>query len=278
MNSIRDILFNKFQDQDFSLEISNLITSLIMITAWILIGIIFTIVIKYVLFKLFKIKSRGARALTIGKLFSSVTKYVIWFIISMIILVELQIDVTPFIASAGMIGLIIGFGAQEIVKDFISGFFIIFEESFNVGDMIQVDGFKGVVLELGLRTTRIKNWKDEVKIIRNGDISSLINFSKEDSIAVIDFGVSYNTDLVKFPKLMDKFIKSIDGKYDDIIEKPQFLGVVELDNSSINMRVIAKTVAVKHFQIERDIRADLVIFCSSNNIEIPFPQLVIHNE
>jgi small conductance mechanosensitive channel len=278
MNSIRDILFNKFQDQDFSLEISNLITSLIMIAAWLLIGIISTIIIKYVLFKLFKIKSRGARALTIGKLFSSMTKYVIWFIISMIILSELQIDVTPFIASAGMIGLIIGFGAQEVVKDFISGFFIIFEESFNVGDMIQVDGFKGVVLELGLRTTRIKNWKDEVKIIRNGDIDSLINFSKEDSIAVIDFGVSYNTDLVKFPKLMDKFIKSIDGKYDNIIEKPQFLGVVELDNSSINMRVIAKTVAVKHFQIERDIRSDLVIFCSSNNIEIPFPQLVIHNE
>ena len=97
-------------------------------------------------------------------------------------------------------------------------------------------------------------------------------------IAVIDFGVSYNTDLVKFPKLMDKFIKSIDGQYDYIIEKPQFLGVVKLDNSSINMRVIAKTVAVKHFQIERDIRSDLVIFCSSNNIEIPFPQLVIHNE
>ncbi len=278
MNSIRDILFNKFQDHDLSLEISNLITSLIMIAAWLLIGIISTIIIKYVLFKLFKIKSRGARALTIGKLFSSMTKYVIWFIISMIILIELQIDVTPFIASAGMIGLIIGFGAQEVVKDFISGFFIIFEESFNVGDMIQVDGFKGVVLELGLRTTRIKNWKDEVKIIRNGDIDSLINFSKEDSIAVIDFGVSYNTDLVKFPKLMDKFIKSIEGKYDNIIEKPQFLGVVELDNSSINMRVIAKTVAVKHFQIERDIRSDLVIFCSANNIEIPFPQLVIHNE
>lgn len=278
MNSIRDLLYKKFIGLDFSLEISDLITSAIMILIWILIGIILTITIKYILFRLFKIKARGPRAITIGKLFSSAAKYIIWFIILMIILIELQIDVTPFIASAGMIGLIIGFGAQEIVRDFISGFFIIFEESFNVGDVIQVDGFKGVVLELGLRTTRIKNWKDEIKIIRNGDIGSLINFSKEDSIAIIDFGVSYNTDLVKFPKLMAKFIESIDGKYDDIIDKPKFLGVIELDDSSINMRVIAKTFALKHYQIERDIRSDLIIFCSANNIEIPFPQMVIHNE
>ena len=227
---------------------------------------------------MFKIKERGPRALTIGKLASSISKYVIWFIISMIILSELEIDVTPFIASAGVIGLAIGFGAQEIVKDFISGFFIIFEESFNVGDVIEVDGFKGNVLELGLRITKIRNWRGEIKIIRNGQMDSIINHSKEDSIAVINFGVSYNTDLVKFPKLINKFIASIDGKYDMIIEKPKYLGITELADSSINMRIIAKTVVSEHFQIERDIRNDLVVFCVDNNIEIPFPQLVVHNE
>ncbi len=77
---------------------------------------------------------------------------------------------------------------------------------------------------------------------------------------------------------MDKFIKSIDGKYDMIIEKPKYLGVTELDDSSINMRIIARTVATEHIQIERNVRADLVIFCVKNKIEIPFPQLVIHNE
>ena len=182
------------------------------------------------------------------------------------------------IASAGVIGLAIGFGAQEIVKDFISGFFIIFEESFNVGDVIEADGFKGNVLELGLRITKIRNWRGEVKIIRNGQMDSIINYSKGDSIAVINFGVSYNTDLVKFPKLINKFIGSIDGKYDMVIEKPKYLGITELADSSINMRIIAKTVESQHFQIERDIRNDLVIFCVDNNIEIPFPQLVVHNE
>ncbi len=278
MDSIKDILLSLFQNLNFSDELSSLITSIILIIVWIIIGFISIVIVKQILFKIFKIKDRGPRALTIGKLISSVSKYVIWFIISMIILTELKIDVTPFIASAGVIGLAIGFGAQEVVKDFISGFFIIFEESFNVGDLIQVDGFKGNVVELGLRITKIKNWRGEIKIIRNGDIDSLVNFSKEDSIAVINFGVSYNTDLSNFSELMDKFIKSIDGKYDVIIEKPKYLGIIELGDSSINMRIIARTVASEHFQVERDIRTDLVIFCTDNNIEIPFPQLVIHNE
>ena len=278
MDSIRNILFNLFQGLNISDELSNLIVSLIMIVIWIAIGIISIMVVRQILFRVFKIKDRGPRALTIGKLTSSISKYVIWFIISMVILTEMEVDVTPFIASAGVIGLAIGFGAQEVVKDFISGFFIIFEDSFNVGDLIQVDNFKGNVLELGLRTTKIKNWRGEIKIIRNGDIDSLINYSKSDSVAVINFGVSYDTDLNNFSKLMDKFIKSIDGKYDMIIEKPKYLGVTELDDSSINMRIIARTVATEHIQIERNVRADLVIFCVKNKIEIPFPQLVIHNE
>lgn len=278
MNSFKDILVDLFQDIGLSSDFSNIVVSLILIVIWILIGLISIIIVRQILYKLLKIKERGARALTVGKLTSSISKYVIWFIISMIILTELGIDITPIIASAGVIGLAIGLGAQAIVKDFISGFFIIFEESFNVGDVIKVDGFRGDVIELGLRTTKIKNWRGEIKIIRNGDIGSLINFSKTDSIAVINFGVSYDTDLVNFPKLMDKFIKSIDGKYDVIIEKPKYLGITELADSSINMRIIAKTISNKHFQVERDIRADLIVFCGKNDIEIPYPQLVIHNE
>ena len=278
MTSFKDILVELFEDIGLSSDLSSIVVSFILIAIWILIGILSIIIVRQILFKLFKIKERGARALTVGKLTSSISKYVIWFIISMIILTELGIDVTPIIASAGVLGLAIGLGAQAIVKDFISGFFIIFEESFNVGDVIQVDGFKGNVLELGLRTTKIKNWRGEIKIIRNGNIDSIINFSKADSIAVINFGVSYNTDLVILPKLMNNFVKSIDGKYDAIIEKPEYLGVTELADSSINMRIIAKTISNKHYQVERDIRAELVVFCTKNNIEIPFPQLVVHNE
>jgi small-conductance mechanosensitive channel len=106
----------------------------------------------------------------------------------------------------------------------------------------------------------------------------MINFSKAESTAIINFGVSYKTDLNGFKVKMEDFIESIKGKYDVVIEHPMFLGVTELADSSINMRIIAKTKPNQHYQVERDIRVDLVLFFNKNDIEIPFPQLVIHNE
>lgn len=278
MTGIKDGLYNVLVDINISEVIANIIVVSISIVVWILIGIVLQFIIKHIVFKMLKLKRKGPRAVTIGKLSSNISKYFIWFIISMVILGELNVDVTPFIASAGVIGLAIGFGAQEIVKDFISGFFIIFEESFNVDDVVEIDGFKGTVLSLGLRTTRIMNWKGEIKILNNGDIRSVINFSKSDSIAIIMFGVSYDTDLLKLQELMAVFVQDTYLKYDDIVEKPSFSGITELADSSINLRLLAKTKTLKHYQVERDIRRDLVLYFNKNNIEIPFPQLVIHNE
>ena len=97
------------------------------------------------------------------------------------------------------------------------------------------------------------------------------------SIDKIEFGVSYDTDLEKLNKLMTAFVDEIDGKYIEVIEKPSFLGITELADSSINMLLIAKTKSMQHFQVERDIRKDLVEYFVKNNIEIPFPQVVVHN-
>lgn len=278
MSVMKDLFLKLFESLKLSSGLSSLFASLVVVVIWIIIGQILIYIVRQILFKFLKVKDKGPRSLTIVKLISSISKYAIWFLIIMIILSELNIDITPFIASAGVLGLAIGFGAQSIVKDFISGFFIIFEESFNVGDVVEIDAFKGTVLDLGLRTTKLKDWKGDIKIVRNGDINSLINFSKAESTAVVDFGVSYNTDLVVFRDKMAVFIESLKGKYEVVIEPPKFLGITELADSSINMRIIAKTKANQHFQIERDIRQDLVLYFSKNDIEIPFPQLVIHNE
>ncbi|MBU1019906.1 MAG: mechanosensitive ion channel family protein [Firmicutes bacterium] len=277
MDSIRTFMFNTFSDLGFLETISTLLSSMIMVLIYIIIGILVIFIVKQVLHKLFKVKQRGPRAITIGKLLSSLSKYMIWFIMGIVILGELSVDITPFIASAGVIGLAIGFGAQEIVRDFITGFFIIFEEEFNVDDVIQVDGFKGRVLELGLRTTKIQNWLGEVKIINNGNIKSVINYSKRNSTAVVDFGVAYDTDLVQFQLHMNEFVTTLQPKYPTISELPKFLGVTELASSSINMRLIAVTNTMQHYQVERDIRRDLVIFFSERNVTIPFPQIVVHN-
>ncbi|MCK5387879.1 MAG: mechanosensitive ion channel family protein [Candidatus Izimaplasma sp.] len=278
MTGLKTMLFDFLVDINVSEVIANITVTILSIAVWILVGIILQLSIRHLLYKVLKLKRKGARAITIGKLSSSISKYFIWFIIGMVILGELNVDVTPFIASAGVIGLAIGFGAQEIVKDFISGFFIIFEESFNVDDVVEIDGFKGNILSLGLRTTRIINWKGEVKIINNGNIKSIINYSRSKSVAIVEFGVAYDTDLLKFQELMAVFVENAYLKYDEIIETPIFSGITELADSSINMRLLAKTNSQKHFQVGRDIRRDLVIYLTENEVEIPFPQLVIYNE
>jgi small conductance mechanosensitive channel len=256
---------------------SNLIIVLMMVMIWIIAGMCARRLVKRLLNRALKVNKNGPRGVTIGKMSSSLSKYFIWFIVTMGILRELNVDLTPFIASAGVIGLALGFGAQAIVKDFIRGFFIIFEESFNVDDVVEIDGFKGTILSLGLRITKIQNWKGEVKIINNGEITSIINFSRADSIAIVEFGVAYDTDLLKLQSLMPDFAKATYDKYTEILDTPTFSGIIKLSDSSIDMRLIAKTVTMKHFQIERDIRRDLVLFLRTNDIEIPFPQVVIHN-
>jgi len=278
MSSIKETLYDLFVN-DFGLNevISALILSIVGVVVWILIGIISIKFVKVIINRLMKVKNRGNRAITVSKLVTNVFKYFIWFIVFLMILGEFNVNLTPFIASAGIVGLAVGFGAQEIVTDFISGFFIIFEDAFNVGDLVEIDGFKGNVLSLGLRTTVIENWLGERKIISNGKIGSIINFSKNDNIAVVDFGVSYDTDLEKLSILIEDFLTQTHQKYPVILEKPQLLGVTELADSSINMKIIAKTETMKHFAVERDIKKDLVIFLNKHNIEIPYPQVVVHN-
>jgi len=230
-----------------------------------------------VIYRILRVNKKGARALTIAKLLNNVVRYIIWFVVVMVILSTLGVNLAPFIASAGVVGLAIGFGAQEIVRDFISGFFIIFDGEFVVDEVIEVEGFKGRVLAIGLRTTIIENWMGQRKIINNGDIKSIVNFSRNTSLAIVDFGVAYDTDLLKLSEIMPAFLETTKEKYEVITDMPTFLGVIELANSSINMRIIAKTQTMQHFQVERDIRRDLVLYFREHEIEIPFPQVVVHN-
>jgi len=278
MTGLKESLYQFLLDINIPEVVSNIIVITLVVVLWVIIGFLIHLIVKNVLYKVLRIKSRGSRAITLGKLISNITKYFIWFVIGLVILGELNIAIAPFIASAGVIGLAIGFGAQEIVKDFITGFFLIFEESFNIDDIVEIDGFKGKVLELGLRTTRVQSWTGEIKIINNGDIRSVINYSMDNSVAIVDFGVGYNTDLLTLQKLMEPFVLTTKEKYEDIISTPSFAGIIELADSSINMRLTAKTISQSHFQVERDIRRDLVIYLTENNIEIPFPQLVIHHD
>jgi small conductance mechanosensitive channel len=187
-----------------------------------------------------------------------------------------NVNVVPALAGLGVAGIVIGLGAQKFINDLISGFFIIFEHHFDVGDIIEVEGFKGEVIDIGLKTTKVRNWRGEVKIFSNGSIDIVSNFSMNPSIGIIDFGISYQEDAQRTIDLLKSELPKIKEFLPDIIEDPLVLGVVELADSSVNIRVIVKTITEKHYGVERAIRQRIKELLDQNQIEIPFPQVVVH--
>ena len=216
------------------------------------------------------------RKRTVARVTRSITKYVVGILTILIVLSVWGVNVAPAVAGLGILGLVIGLGAQKFINDLISGFFIVFEHHFDVGDKIEVQGFKGEVIDIGLKTTKIKNWKNEIKILSNGEINNLINFSKEFSIAVVEFGIAYTEDVQATIDLLNRELPLMRKDYPEIVEDPKVLGVINLSNSSVDMRVIAKTLNEQHYAIERELRKRIKNILDDNEIEIPFPQVVMH--
>lgn len=218
------------------------------------------------------------RKRTIAKVSLSIVRYFVGILAILIILSIWGVNVLPALAGLGILGLVIGLGAQKFINDLIAGFFIIFEHHFDVGDKIEVGGFKGEVTDIGLKTTRIKNWKGEIKILANGQINELINFSKNPSVAEVNFTIAYEEDAQKVIDLLTKELKTFMPRFPQIIEDPQVLGVTNLNTSGIDLRVIAKTENETHYPVERAMRLFIKEVLVQNNIEIPFQQVVVRNK
>lgn len=216
------------------------------------------------------------RKRTVARVTRSMIKYVVGIIAILAVLSIWGVNVGPALAGLGILGLVVGLGAQKFINDLIAGFFIIFEHHFDVGDKIEVQGFKGDVIDIGLKTTKIKNWKGEVKILNNGDVTNLITFSKDLSTAVIDFGIAYHEDVQKTINLLNEELPKIKKDFDQIVEDPKVVGVMALNNSSVDMRVVCKTLNEQHYAVERGIRQRIKEILDANGIEIPFPQVVVH--
>jgi small conductance mechanosensitive channel len=216
------------------------------------------------------------RKKTISKVTNSIIKYIVGLLMFLIVLSIWGFNVAPALAGLGILGLVIGLGAQKFINDLISGFFIIFEHHFDVGDVIEVQSFKGEVTDIGLKTTRIRNWKGEVKILSNGEISTLINYSRNPSTAIVDFGIAYREDIQKAIDLLNLELPKMRLEFPLLIEDPKVVGVIGLNSSSVDLRVIAKTVNEQHYAIERELRKRIKHILGENNIEIPFPQVVVH--
>jgi small conductance mechanosensitive channel len=195
----------------------------------------------------------------------------------MSILAALTIDVKAMIAGAGIVGLAVGFGAQSLVKDIITGFFIIFEDQFSVGDYVRIGQFEGTVEEIGLRTTKIKSFTGEIHILPNGSIVEVTNFSLYNSVAVLDIGIAYEGDIEYAEKVLQEYLETTTEKYPEMVTTPELLGVQQFGASEVILRIVAEVLPMKHWYIGRQLRKDIKLLLDQHGIEIPFPRMVMYS-
>jgi moderate conductance mechanosensitive channel len=225
---------------------------------------------------------RSQRAQAIGSLFKSVITGVLVAVFATMILSELGINIAPIIASAGIVGLALGFGAQSLVRDYLSGIFMIIEDQYGVGDNIEINGVSGTVEAVTLRITRLRALDGTVWYVPNGEIHTVGNRSQNWARAVIDVGVGYNEDLNRVQRVLREVSHDlwVDEEFKgQIIEEPEVTGVEALAADAITLRVLIKTLPLKQWAIAREMRQRIKARLDYEGIEIPFPQRVIwHRE
>ena len=220
-------------------------------------------------------KSRRSRSM-IG-LFSSLVKFLGFIIGGVWALGILGVNLAGIFASLGIASLIIGFGAQSLIEDAVTGIFIIFEGQYHVGDIIVLDGFRGTVKRIGIRTTCIEDTGGNLKIVNNSDIRNMQNRSRNSSVVVCDLCISYDADIREVEKVIAETLPKIHVKYSDLfLTVPRYMGVESLGESSVVMRIVGDVTEENFFLGYRTLNREMKIMCDDNHIEIPFNQLVIH--
>ena len=230
--------------------------------------------INIILPKLFQ---KTNRQKTIISLMKSLIKWVIIIITIFLVLNAFGVDTSTLLASAGILALVIGLGAQSLIADIIAGFFIVFEEEYQVGDIITIDGFRGTVSDIGIRVTKIVDAGGNVKIMNNSDIKSIINQTSELSVAKCIMSIDYDESVERVEKIFKEYAPKIQKNIPDIIEGPFYRGINQLNSSSVDLFFIAKCNEENVYQVQRDMNKELFKMFKENNITVPFPQVVVSN-
>ena len=249
--------------------------TLFQIIAIILMMVFITSVFRFIVQHIKPKTSKGKSALS---LLNSAISYITAFVGFFWCLSAFGINLTAILASVGIVALIIGFGAQSLVEDLVTGLFLVFEDQFNVGDIIEVGGFRGVVDSIGIRTTAIRDMGGNIKIINNSDLRNILNRSTALSFATTVVSVSYSTDLEAVEPKIKEFIPTVKSKYPELfVEEPAYLGVQELGDSGVLLKFGARVHEKDIYKAPRVLNREIKVFFDKTGIEIPFPQVVVHN-
>ena len=216
---------------------------------------------------------------TLKTILRSALKYLFYFIVITMALQVLGIPISSILAGAGVFGLAIGFGAQQLVEDVITGFFILFENQFGVNDYVEVAGVEGFVQKVGLRTTTLQSLDGDVHIIPNSNIQQVTNLTADFKRVKVDAAIEYEQDIGQAIAVLEDISKELQEEYPDVInEGPKVLGVQELAASSVNIRVIAMVEAPKMWHMERVMQRKIKDRFDEEDIGIPYDHLTIVNK
>ncbi|WP_270181707.1 mechanosensitive ion channel family protein [Alkalihalobacillus sp. CinArs1] len=215
-----------------------------------------------------------SRADTLKNLTMSIFAYVLIFIVVAVVFDTFGFDIKALIAGAGIIGLAVGFGAQGLVSDVVTGFFILLEKQMDVGDYVTAAGFGGIVEEVGLRTTHIRSFDGTLNYVPNREISSLSNHSRGNMRALVDIGISYDDNIDEAIRVLQDVCEKVAETNDSIVEGPNVLGVQNLGDSDVVIRVLCQTKNMEQWGVERQLRKEIKEAFDANGIEIPFPHQV----
>lgn len=253
------------------------------IVGWIpsLITCVVTWICAYFLIQIIKVvtdlifKNSTNKTKTIMTLIRSLLKWIIIIGALIIMLQGFGVDMSTLLAGIGIIALIIGLGAQQIVADVLAGFFIVFEEEYKVGDIITIDGWRGTVIDIGIRVTKIVDAGGNIKIINNSDIKSVINQTAELSIARCVMSIDYEDNIQEVELVIKNNLSRIKEKIPAIVEGPYYKGISNLSASSVDLLFMAKVKEVDIYQAQRDMNRELYLIFNEYGISIPFSQVVV---
>ena len=254
------------------ITLAHLLTLLLMICLLWLISMVFRLIIQY-------FGKKSLRSQTIASLAAGAFHYLIVIIGAVWGLGILGVNTTAVLAGVGIVGLILGFGAQSLIEDIITGAFIIFEGQYVIGDIIILDEFRGVVRNIGVRTTTIEDAGGNLKVVNNSDIRNFQNRSRNSSLAICEVSVAYDTDLKKLDQVMKEGLPRMYEAHKDLYKAvPIFRGVIALADSGVNLRITAEVKEEDVFVAQRQLNRDVWALFTEKDIEIPFPQVVVHRD
>lgn len=251
----------------------NIITSFVSIVIIILI----IVIIRLITLRSIK-KAKNARIAKLADVINSILKYVSILILILTLLTIWDFNTIVLLIGMGIIVLIVGFGSLNLINDLLSGVTLVFGNAFDVDEVIEIDGFKGRVTYIGLRSTRLVNTKGEEKYIANGDIRKLINYSRNFSMAEVSFTIKHKENITLITSILEEKLPQVKELFPEIIEGPNVIGLTQINSSGSTIKVTAKTLPEMHYAVERQLMKMIKDILEENNIEIAVSVMEIRNE